>query len=160
MSRRRKNAPARGVPAATLLAGGLNRAMFAPKPEDVKRDSMDEAIRELDETREDGRVVAPRETMKRMVAWVPDDAFVEGRGYRVSIVVEGEDGHHPTGTWPYTGGVGQTLPWFWGDDLELARERAYQHNERGGISREQTDEIVNGSILAGMKSGRRHQRSR
>lgn len=155
MTRNRKNAPARGIPAAALLAGGLNRAMFAPRPEDVKRDPMEEAIRELDQMREDGRVIAPPEKQRRMVAWIPDDAFVEGRGWRVSIVIEGEAGHHPTGDWPYE--PRGRLPWFWGrerEDLAAARERAYEHNARGGISRADTDAIVLSSIGAQLREER------
>ena len=52
--------------------------------------------------------------MKRRCYYVPMVPPVEGEGYRVSVVVEGEDGHHPTGTWPFTGAVGETRPYFWG----------------------------------------------
>lgn len=91
--------------------------------------------------------------MGKMVFWVPDDGFVAGRGYRASIVKEGESGHQPTGVWPYD--VHQPMPYFWGDDLNKARETAYRQNERLGISREETDRIVNESIATQVKKKRR-----
>lgn len=84
--------------------------------------------------------------MKRMIAWIPVDAYVQGEGYRVSIVKEGEAGHYPTGNWPYKAGPGQQMPWFWGHDLAQAQRLADEYNEKMGISREEAEKIVNDSI--------------
>jgi hypothetical protein len=86
---------------------------------------------------------------KRLVAWIPDTAYVDGRGWRVSIVTEDEPGHHPTGIWPNDGT--RTMPWFWGHDLETARDLAYEYNAKMGISREDTDRIVLSSIAAQLR---------
>lgn len=91
----------------------------------------------------------------KLVCYVPIDGHVAGHGYRVSIVVEGESGHRPTGNWPYTGKVGETMPWFWGDDFEKAVELANEHNERMGISKEVAWKIIYASIQASMKTGKR-----
>ena len=40
-----------------------------------------------------------------MVAWVPPDALVEGKRYRVSYVFENIAGHYPTGNTPEGGDV-------------------------------------------------------
>lgn len=78
----------------------------------------------------------------RMVAFIPPNAFVEGQGWRVSFVVEGEDGHRPTGTWPYDGKPGQTIPWFWGPSYEEACAQAREYNARMGIDEETAFKIV------------------
>jgi hypothetical protein len=69
----------------------------------------------------------------RIVAWIDPMGFVEDRGYRVSLVVEGEDGHYPTGDWPYHGKPGETLPWFWGPSLEEAETACDEYNQKHGI---------------------------
>lgn len=84
----------------------------------------------------------------RMVYFVPNDAYVEDHGWRPSIVVEGEDGHHPTGTWPYSGKVGETMPYFWGHDYDAACRTADAMNERLGVSKEDAEKIVDASVLA------------
>jgi hypothetical protein len=53
-------------------------------------------------------------TDKRLCYYIPRDSFVEGRGYRVAVVTEDTAGYCLTGTWPYTGAAGETLPYFWG----------------------------------------------
>lgn len=78
----------------------------------------------------------------RMVAYIMADAFVEGHGYRVAFVVEGENGYRPTGTWPYTGAIGETLPWFWGPTLADAEQRARAYNEKNGISADAERDII------------------
>lgn len=88
----------------------------------------------------------PLPAKARVIAFIPHGAFVEGHGFRVSFVVEGEDGHRPNGTWPYHGQPGEQLPWFWGDDYEQACEIADQHNERLGISKEEASEILRQSM--------------
>lgn len=72
---------------------------------------------------------------RRHVFYIPVDSYVEGAGYRVSVVFEGEGGHYPTGDWPYHGRPGQVCPWFWGHDYETAKRIAEEENQkRFGIS--------------------------
>lgn len=97
-----------------------------------------------------------RKKQPRIVAYVGPDTYVEGAGYRVSLVVEGEHGHHPTGTWPYHGGVGETRPWFWGPTLEDAERAAVQYNEQRGISAKDAAVIV---ALSMVSPGKRRKRS-
>jgi hypothetical protein len=78
----------------------------------------------------------------KMVAFISAEQFVEGHGYRVSFVVDGEDGYRPTGNWPYTGAPGETLPWFWGPTFEDAERTAREYNARMGISETETFEII------------------
>ena len=83
----------------------------------------------------------------RMVVYVPADAYVEGQGYRVSIVRENEPGHYPTGSWPYEGKPGQTMPWFWGPTYEDACHIADEHNGRLGLTKEDALKIVLSSMF-------------
>ena len=84
---------------------------------------------------------------KRTVVWVDETCQVKGHGgYRVSVVTEGESGHQPTGTWPYEGKPGQTMPWFWGPTIDQAREQCAEYNERMGVSREDAFAIVTASM--------------
>lgn len=83
-----------------------------------------------------------------MVYFVCEDFYVEGEGYRVSIVIEGEKGHHPTGTWPYSGGIDEKLPYFFGPTLAEAVERCLALNRRMGIDARETALIVAGSMAA------------
>lgn len=85
---------------------------------------------------------------KRMVYWVADTSYVEGHGWRVSVVIEGQPGHQPTGDWPPSNPLTDRSPYFYGEDLEKARERCYVQNDRMGISREETDQIVHSSFRA------------
>ena len=83
----------------------------------------------------------------RTIVFVDETMLVEGEGYRIPLVVEGENGHHPTGTWPYTGAVGETRPWFWGPTIEKAREACERYNERLGVSKEEAHAIVLASMF-------------
>lgn len=58
---------------------------------------------------------------KRWAYFIPRDAFVQGKGFRVSVVIAGERGHIPTGT-------ASEPPWFWGMTYLEAEERAAQTN--------------------------------
>lgn len=67
--------------------------------------------------------------------WVPAAGYVEGHGYRVSIVFEYEAGHYPTGddAW-IAGDKSKQKPWFWGHDHEVASKVADDMNrDRLGI---------------------------
>lgn len=86
----------------------------------------------------------------RMVAFIPEHEYVEGHGFRVGFVVEGENGYRLSGDWPYTGAVGETMPWFWGHDLTEARRLADEHNQRLGIAPEESQAIIDESIRASL----------
>lgn len=83
---------------------------------------------------------------RRFVYFIPSDGYVEGRGWRPSVVFEGEDGHYPNGNWPYDGSPGQTVPWFWGHDFNKAVLLAEETNERLGISKALAVEIISSSM--------------
>jgi hypothetical protein len=85
-------------------------------------------------------------TDKRMCYFIPTDGHVPDHGYRVSIVVEGKAGHQPTGTWPYSGKPGESMPYFWGDDFDKAEATAKMMNERRGLTERDVTEIVSSSM--------------
>jgi hypothetical protein len=89
---------------------------------------------------------------RRFCYFIPDDGFVKGRGYRVSVVFENEPGHYPTGDWPFEAGLGQKAPWFWGRDLAEARSIAVAENARIGVSEELAVKIVGSSIGAQLRA--------
>ena len=96
----------------------------------------------------------PKATEKpapRMVYHVCETFFVEGHGYRPSIVVEGEDGHHPTGDDDWETNPAGRRPYFWGPTLADALESARVMNERMGISEKDAVVIVARSQVAGTK---------
>lgn len=90
------------------------------------------------------------------VLFVPMDAFIEGHGWRVSIVYGDEQGHFPTGNWPYDGSPGKKCPWFVpGPSLKEAEEQIAEMNEARGISKEQAFLTVTRSMS---RSRRRNAR--
>lgn len=91
--------------------------------------------------------IRPVDPRARIVAFIPIDAYVKGQGYRVSFVVEGESYHRPTGTWPYTGAVGETMPWFWGHDYDEACQLADAYNEKAGVDAKEAALIVARSMV-------------
>jgi hypothetical protein len=85
---------------------------------------------------------------RRWCYWIPADAFVEGRGYRVSIVFEYESGHYPTGddAW-LAGDYSKKKPWFWGLDYKEAKKVAEEMNrDRLGLSPKDAAHIVTTSM--------------
>ena len=82
--------------------------------------------------------------------YIPADGYVKGKGYRVSIVVEGEHGHYPTGNWPYHGKPYQTMPYFWGHDYETAKQIAAEVNARLGLSKDDVEDIVTSSVRSSL----------
>lgn len=66
---------------------------------------------------------------RRWCYWIPATGYVEGKGYRVSIVFEYEGGHFPTGddAW-IAGDHGKQKPWFWGHDYAAACKVAEDMN--------------------------------
>lgn len=85
---------------------------------------------------------------RRWVYWIPIDGFIEGHGYRVSIIIEGERGHFPTGDWPYTPGTGQQPPWFWGHFYNDAEHQAAISNADRGYDEATVWQIVNAAVFA------------
>jgi len=93
---------------------------------------------------------------RRFAYYVPADGYVEGKGYRVSVVFEDEDGHYPTGTWPYEGKADQKMPWFWGGVSHRAAEvQCKAENARMGVSELDAFKIVMSSMSAGRRGRRR-----
>ena len=86
---------------------------------------------------------------KRTVAYIPGDAYSEeNKGFRVSIVKEGETGHFPTGDTPEGG---MTAPWYWGPTYSDAKRVADRYNAERGISKEDALDIVGGSMALSFK---------
>lgn len=84
---------------------------------------------------------------KRFCYYVDETFYVQDHGFRPSIVIEGEKGHYPTGTWPYNGKVGETMPYFWGHDIAGARKACDAANAQLGVSREDALKIVISSMF-------------
>ncbi len=89
---------------------------------------------------------------KRVCYYIPADGYIKERGYRVSVVTENEPGHSPTGNWPYEGKGGQTLPYFWGHDLEEAKAAARYQNAKIGLSERDAFDIVTSSMVGKVRS--------
>lgn len=83
---------------------------------------------------------------RRFCYYIPPDGLVEGDGYRVSIVFEHEPGHYPTGDWPYEAKLDQKMPWFWGHDYAAAVAIADESNDRIGIDKKTSVEIIASSM--------------
>ena len=64
-----------------------------------------------------------------------ESGFVEGRGWRVSIAIEGIKGHYPTGDLDF-GKSSHVEPWFWGgvdDSYETAEQICAEQNQTLGF---------------------------
>lgn len=128
--------------AASTIAALVRRGIL------TKRISPDGGMMGVLTQKEEGPLMSTQKKT-RMVAFIPVEGYVEGHGYRVSLVVEGEDGHRPTGTWPYEGKVGQQAPWFWGHNYEEARKEARDYNAKMGIDEQTAFDIVTRSMTQG-----------
>lgn len=85
---------------------------------------------------------------RRWCYWIPVDGYVEGHGFRVSIVFENEAGHYPTGddAW-IAGDASKRKPWFWGHDYAEAKKVAEDMNlEKLGLSAKDAANIVTTSM--------------
>lgn len=91
------------------------------------------------------RSPASTSAQPRMVAYIPGTDYAPGHGFRVAIVVEGENGYRPTGQWPCPPG-GQ-MPWFWGPTLADAEKAAESYNAERGISRDDAFKIIGCSMF-------------
>lgn len=83
---------------------------------------------------------------RRWCYYIPDNGFVPGKGYRVSVVIEGEWGHFPTGdlNWKASNHV---EPWFWGTTYKEAEEFCAEQNQRLGIDVVEVWKIVCSSTV-------------
>lgn len=69
---------------------------------------------------------------RRFCYVIPESGYVKDRGYRVSIAIENESGHFPTGNIPEGGDI---EPWYWGETFQEAQDTASRENrERLGLS--------------------------
>lgn len=84
----------------------------------------------------------------RRCYFIPADAYVEGHGFRVALVTEDEPGYVLTGTWPYTGKSGETMPYFWGHEYAAACEVAEQQNVKMGLTPADVNAILCSSLVA------------
>ena len=96
---------------------------------------------------------------RRHVYFIPLDGHIEGRGWRPSIVFEGEPDHYPSGDWPYTGEPGQKAPWFWGPTYEDAVRQADEMNDKMGISKLLAVEIISSSMAVSKEPRGRRARA-
>ncbi|HSX22376.1 MAG TPA: hypothetical protein VLE97_06325 [Gaiellaceae bacterium] len=86
---------------------------------------------------------------RRWCYWIPADGYVEGYGFRVSIVFEHEPGHYPTGDSDWITDPSKRKPWFWGHDYAEARKCAEDMNqEKLGLSPKDAAQIVTTSMVA------------
>lgn len=89
----------------------------------------------------------------RACYYIPEDAYVEGRGFRVAVVTEGQPGYQMTGDWPNDGtGV---MPYFWGNEIDRAKEIAAQQNRALGHSDKDVIEIMASSMGAQIRQDRK-----
>lgn len=72
--------------------------------------------------------------------------FVPEKGFRACVVIENEPGYRPTGNWPYTGKIGEVLPYFWGLSLDEAERAATVQNERLGLTEKDVAMIIASSM--------------
>lgn len=83
---------------------------------------------------------------------IPAEAYVDGHGFRVSIAIEHEKGHYPTGDDAWIEGDGAARkPWFWGETYEEARKVCEEANARMGITPKDAALIV-ASTMGGPRS--------
>lgn len=89
---------------------------------------------------------------RRFIYWIDPCGWQQGEGHRVSLVVENESGHFPTGGF----GHGDPYPWYWGDPIDCekslreAKKTAREANQKIGITEEAALEILSSSIRLSM----------
>ena len=93
-----------------------------------------------------------RQTPRRCLAILETEYDAKG-GYIPVLVVEGEAGYHPMR------GRGEPFqqPWFWGHDLNKAKELAVAANARLGISAADAEAILISSFAAQGEAERRRE---
>lgn len=60
--------------------------------------------------------------------YIPPDGYVEGFGWRVSMVFDGVTGHIPIGVHPWTPSPDNRIPLFFGHDYDEACTEAARQN--------------------------------
>ena len=80
---------------------------------------------------------------RRWCYWIPPGGFIEGHGFRVSVVIENELGHYPTGDLDFDKPATHVQPWFWGMTYSEAEHVAAETN----ANRLQLDEATIVKIL-------------
>lgn len=93
---------------------------------------------------------------------IPRESFVEGRGWRVSIAIEGVEGHFPTGDLDF-GAVHHKEPWFWGgpeDSYEIAEQLCAEQNQKLGIDVSDVYKIVMSTFRGSGRRGRKPRTKR
>lgn len=92
---------------------------------------------------------------RRWCYWIPAEGYVEGHGYRVSIVFEYEAGHYPTGDDNWRKDPTKRKPWFWGHDYNEARKIAEKENwEKLKLTAREAANIVTSSMMIKEKEDR------
>lgn len=87
---------------------------------------------------------------KRFCYHIPQSAYEPGKGWRVSVIIEGESGHYPTGT-------EDKAPWYWGESYAEAEQTAAEMNQSMGLSPSDVVKIITSSM--GGPGKRRSKRS-
>lgn len=92
---------------------------------------------------------------RRWCYFVPTDGFIEGKGFRVSVVIEGEDGHYPTGDLDtYATNRNHKEPWFWGMTYREAEQVCAERNaDTLKLSEADVAKIVMSSMAAKPRKG-------
>jgi hypothetical protein len=88
-------------------------------------------------------------TTRRWCYMIPVDGYVHGYGHRVSVAVEGELGHYPTGDLRTLAGDysnDATVPWFWGPTYNRAMNYCEARNAQLGHTPERVLEIVMSTV--------------
>ena len=83
------------------------------------------------------------EPSPRRCFYVPADAYVEGKGFVPSLVIEGEAGHAPL-----SGNGDFAQPYYWGSTYDEATAHAAAENARIGLTPDDVTDIILSSMRA------------
>jgi hypothetical protein len=96
---------------------------------------------------------------RRWCYTIPREGFVKNRGWRVSIAIEGIQGHYPTGDLDF-GKTTHVEPWFWGKgSYEDAEQFCAEQNQKLGYDVDDVWKII-ASTLRGERPKRGRQRGK
>ena len=83
---------------------------------------------------------------KRWCYTIPEaTGFIAGRGWRVSIAIEGIEGHYPTGDLNFDDTANHVEPWFWGgpeDPYAYAEQICAEQNQLLGYDATEVWKII------------------